>query len=303
MRAALGQWLLCAALLCTLGAAHAGTLRYCDAPVDLGTAHKGLLLQFAGVVKDELDRTGQEVAVVSRSGLDLKRFDVRYSHTGLSLKASANGPWSVRQLYYACDEHLPRIYDQGMSGFVFGTDDARSGFISVVLLPEVPARMLEQAALDNTRALELLSASYSANAFAFSLAYQNCNQWVIELMASAWNDAASSLSGAQRAQSQAWLRERHYQPSVIDVHYRPMMWLGAFIPWVHSDDHPADDLAANRFRVSMPAAIEAFLHEQFPDAQRIEFCRKDRQVVIHRGWSAISDDCLPDAQDLVVVLD
>ena len=71
-----------------------------------------------------LEASGQAVALVARSGLDLDRFAVRYSHAGVSLRDSPNTPWSVRQLYFACEERAPRLYDQGLAGFVQGTRDA-----------------------------------------------------------------------------------------------------------------------------------------------------------------------------------
>src|SRR5689334_14990247 len=90
------------------------------------------------------------------------------------------GPWSVRQLYYACDESRPRIFDQGMSGFALGAEAPVSGHVSLVLLPEAESATLAAAALDNRLALSLLAGRYSANAYAYSTRYQNCNQWVAE---------------------------------------------------------------------------------------------------------------------------
>ena len=52
-------------------------------------------------------------------------------------------------------------------------------------------------------ALALLAGEYSANAYAYSTRYQNCNQWLVELMASAWGADAPRREDAQR-----WLRER-----------------------------------------------------------------------------------------------
>ena len=121
----------------------------------------------------------------------------------MSLRASSNTPWSVRQLYFACDERRPRLFDQGLAGFVFGTDDPSVGYVSIVWLPRERAAALERAALDNARALRLLAADYSANAYPFSLRYQNCNQWVVELLAPAWGclDDGEAL----RTRAQGWL--------------------------------------------------------------------------------------------------
>ena len=51
-----------------------------------------------------------------------------------------------------------------------------------------------------------------------------------------------------------------------------MMWLADLVYWLHSDDHPPEDIAAARFRVSMPAAIESFVHTMLPEATHTELC-------------------------------
>jgi hypothetical protein len=95
---------------------------YCDAPPPLTAGQQGRLLRAAAVLADALEASGRRVAIVSRSGLDLRWFGQRYSHAGISLKASPGSPWAVRQLYYACDEKQPRLFDQGLAAFVLGTD-------------------------------------------------------------------------------------------------------------------------------------------------------------------------------------
>ena len=299
----LGRWAL--TLLGVLAAApwsdcQASALRFCDKQVQLSADQQDKLFRFGAIIKAELDKSGQSLALVSRSGLDLGRFGVRYSHAGFSLKASQNTPWSVRQLYYACDEQKPRIYDQGMSGFVLGTDDATIGYVSVVFLPPDEAIKLERTALDSRQALKLLGATYSANAYPFSLRYQNCNQWVMELIATAWGhlDDADNL----RARTQRWLKDQGYLPSVLDVGW-PLMWLGAFIPWIHADDHPAEDTERSIYRISMPASIEAFVRDTLPGASRVEFCHTERHVVIRRGWDSIPEGCQAGAQDTVIALE
>jgi hypothetical protein len=121
--------LLALALCAGAGAAHAASASppLCDRAAPMTAAQQDRLLRFAAIVKRELDASGADVALIARTGLDLQRFGVRYSHAGVSLKASGNAPWSVRQLYYACDERRPRLYDQGMAGFLSSTDDPSLG--------------------------------------------------------------------------------------------------------------------------------------------------------------------------------
>jgi hypothetical protein len=278
----------------------AGSLNYCQGQTEPSAVVQDRLIQVAGVVKAELERSGHSMAIVARSGLALQRFDQRYSHAGVSLQSSPNTPWSVRQLYYACDEQRPRIFDQGMAGFVLGANDAAEGYISILLMPQDAAQPLERAALDEHSALQLLGATYSANAYAFGQQYQNCNQWLAELLASAWGPPLVDEDG--RGQAQQWLHAQGYAPSVIRLGWRPLVWLAGLLPWLHNDDHPQDDLADAQYSVSMPQSIAAFVHARLPQATHIEVCYTDRQVVVHHGWEPIAPGCLPGSDDVVTAL-
>ena len=276
-------------------------MRFCDRAAPMSAQQQDRLLSFAALIKRELDRSGESVALISRSGTDLSRFGLRYSHAGVSLKASDNAPWSVRQLYYACDEERPRLYDQGLSGFLFATDDPTVGYVSIVLLGATEAAALESAALDRARALRLLAATYSANAYPFSLRYQNCNQWVAELLATAWGSLEDRQDLRERAQG--WLAQHGYTPPAIDVGSHWLMIAAPFVPLIHLDDHPQQDLYALRVRTSLPRAIEAFVRERLPDARRIEMCHNGGMAIIRRGWEPVAEGCRPQAGDQVVNLD
>ncbi len=268
---------------------------FCDRPVKVTAAEQDRALRFSAVVKEELERSGATAAVVSRAGLDLARFGLRYSHAGVALKSNPNSPWSVRQLYYACDDKRPRIFDQGMAGFVLGAEEASQGHLSVVLLPEAPGVALASAALDERTPLALLAGEYSANAYAYSTRFQNCNQWLIELMASAWGAGAT----ARRDEAQAWLRERGYEAEPVNVG-RALVIAAHFVPLVHVSDHPDEDLRALTMRVSMPNSIENFLRREAPQARRLELCYNNSHIVIHRGWDALGAGCEPQPGDEVI---
>ncbi|WP_308602031.1 DUF2145 domain-containing protein [Massilia sp. Dwa41.01b] len=105
----------------------------------------------------------------------------------------------MRQLYYACDESRPRLFDQGIAGFALGAEAPARGHMSLVFLPGAEGASVAAAALDKPLALSLLAGQYSANAHAFSTRYQNCNQWVAELLASAWGGLAGGLDARAAA--------------------------------------------------------------------------------------------------------
>ena len=296
--------LLAALLACSAWSyCSAEALRLCDRTAPLGADEQDKVLRFGGVIKAELENSGRGAALVSRSAVDLSRFGVRYSHAGLSFKTGRDTAWSVRQLYYACNEGRPRIYDQGLSGFLLGADAPPIAYVSVVLLPADEGASLQRAAMDNRQALQLLGTAYSANAYPFSVRYQNCNQWVMELLATSLGRLPDfEPAWDPRAQAQGWLQQHGYVPTVFEVGQRPLMWFATLSPWLHSDDHPAEEIEAMRYRVSMPASIEAFVRATVPGAARIEFCRTDTRVVIRYGWDPIAEGCQPGEHDTVVAL-
>ncbi len=285
--------------------AQAAALGHCTEPAALSAAQHDRLLRFTSVIRTALQASGESVALVSRSGTDLDRFGQRYSHAGISLRASADTPWAVRQLYFDCNEGRPRLFDQGLAAFVQGMQRPALGFVSVVLLPAADAAGLETHSLDTRLALALLSPHYSANAHAFSTRYQNCNQWVAELLATAWRGGDIDTTDPQelRTQAQSWLEAAAYMPTVFEVGSRLMMWLSNFSPWLHSDDHPPQDIAEQRFRVSMPASLEALVQRRAPTAQRLEFCHTTAHVVVRRGWQPLGDSCQAGPEDTLITLD
>jgi hypothetical protein len=296
--------LLCAALFFCSGATPAlasAAWQFCDHQAPLSATQQDRMLRFAAVIKAELERSGHTVALVSRNGTNLQRFGIRYSHAGVSLKAHTAGAWSVRQLYYACDERRPRLFDQGLAGFVFGSDAPTLSYVSIVLLPAAQAADLERVAMDRARALRLLAARYSANAHPYEQTYQNCNQWLVELLAVAWGALPDGED--LRARAQHWLAGRAYAPAPVMVGSHLLMFIAPFVPMIHVDDHPVEDQYALQFRTSLPASIEAFVREQLPGAQRIELCHNTQHVVVHRGWGRIADGCQPAVDDTVVALD
>jgi hypothetical protein len=293
--------LVAAALLFFLSAgAWAGIPTFCDRADKVTAADQDRVLRFAAAVKDELARSGSSIALVARAGLDLSRFGLLYSHAGIALKDSPGGPWAVRQLYYACDESRPRLFDQGMSGFVLGADAPTHGHVALLFPPEADSALLERAALDKPLALALLGDSYSANAYAFGTRYQNCNQWVAELLAFAWGHLAES--SAPRARAQAWLRAQGYAAKPVKIPSHWTMFAGQFVPLVHVGDHPLDDIHALALHISVPTTIEDFVHREAPRTRRVELCHDERRIVVHRGWEPLGAGCEPLPGDDVIAL-
>ncbi|RTL35904.1 MAG: DUF2145 domain-containing protein [Burkholderiales bacterium] len=258
--------------------------------MQVDAAQQDRLLRFAAVVREALAASGTPAALIARSGTDLSRFGLRYSHAAVALAEGLDMPWAVRQLYYDCVERQPRLFDQGLAGFVVGSDNPRIGFVRLLLLPPEAAAPLAAAALDRPLALGLLNARYSANAYPFSTLYQNCNQWVAELLAAAW------AGRRERDEAQAWLRAEGYAPEPV----RAAPWLmlaGRFVPWLHFHDHPDDLLNAGQVQTSLPDSLDAFAVQRWPMARRIELCHGPQGIVQREGGAPLADGCVPGPGD------
>lgn len=298
----------------------------CERGGPVSVTRQDEMLRLAARVMRELDASGASAVLVSRAGTDLRRFGLRYSHAGIALKDNPGGAWAVRQLYYVCDESRPRLFDQGLAAFLMAGDATGTTFLSMVSMPAAQDLALARAALDKPTALRLLGDRYSANANAFSWRYQNCNQWVAELMGIAWEaptapehsatpaDPPPSMASANRstaigataprARAQQALRRLGYEPETVEIGSQALMFAAHWIPLLHVDDHPLDDLYAQRMRVSLPTSLERFMTRQSPRAARVEMCLRDQRVVIHRGASSLGEDCSPASpQDEVIALD
>ena len=293
-----------AALLLLPAAARAISFEVCDRPKEPAADQRDVMLRFGALVRGELAASGQDVVLVARSGLDLHRLDVRYSHEAVALKDNDGKPWSVRELYYSCEDHRPRVFDEGLTGFLLGTDDPDNGYVSLVFLPPDHAGTLRATAVNKHHALGVLGTNYSANAYPFSTLHQNCNQWVMELLADAWSapDASPDTDADARAKAQAWMRAQGYLPTVFTVSAHPMTWLPDLVPWLANDDHPPEEVAHDRYNVSMPASFETFVQARVPGSSRVQLCHAGRHVVVHRGWEDIAEGCVAGPGDQVLEL-
>ncbi len=302
----------------------------CPTPPPVTAAEVDRHLEMAALVQEELRAQGVRVALVSRSGLNLGRIGHRYSHAGflrpLPLESGPSGTqdpstvWAVRQLYYDCDTGQPRIFDEGLAGFVRGMAPDTWPRLSVVWWPdgvataihppparavqgladhrptessphETPTALLARAVVDDSLALALLSPHYRAQAHAWSLVTQNCNQWLVEMLAAAFSGARD------RATAQDWLRLQGYRASTVPLPWAGWLVAAALMPHMGLAHHPPEDLQALRFVVSLPAAIEGFVQRRWPEAQRVEWCLRGQEVVVRRSWEPLDDACTPGPGD------
>jgi len=226
---------LLAASTLAVGSAHAG--RSCETrPADARAVEKGMTL--AERTHAALNATGARVVLLARAGQDLSKYGLRYSHLGWAYKTTA-GQWLVVHKLNACGTADASIYRQGLGEF-FLDDPFRYETAWVVPTTEVQDKLYPLLA-DNARATALHTRAYNIVSYPWSEKYQQSNQWALETLAMAMDGDIRS-----RAQAQAWLRYKNYQPTTLTL--GPLTRLGGRVSAANIafDDHPNEKRFSDR---------------------------------------------------------
>jgi hypothetical protein len=169
------------------------------------------------------------LALVSRSGLDLSRFrhPLFACRAGVAFRSWRSGPRASFTM--PATNTAPENIRSGPGRFRDRHRRSRAGLsVHRALACRFGHRALCARPCSTTRrVLHLLAATYSANAYAFSTRYQNCNQWVMEMLAAGWGDLPDGEDLRERAQALA-ASDAHYAPQPVDVDSRLLMLASLF---------------------------------------------------------------------------
>ena len=211
--------------------AHAG--RSCEQrPLTPQTLTQGLALaqQTAQALDAEFARSGARVVVLGRAGQDLGKYQLRYSHLGWAYKTD-DGPWRVLHKLNQCGTGTGSIYRQGLGEF-FLDDLWRHEAVWSVPAPALQAPLLALLT-DPARSVRLHQRDYNMVAYAWGTRYQQSNQWALETLAMAAEPGLTT-----RAQAQAWLGFKGYQPSTLRLGALTRLGASASSAHIRFDDHP-----------------------------------------------------------------
>lgn len=242
---------------------HAG--RSCETkPADARAVEKGITL--AERTNTALNASGAKVVLLARAGQDLSRYGLRYSHLGWAYR-NTNNQWLVVHKLNFCGTADASIYRQGLGEF-FLDDPYRYETAWVVPTPDVQDR-LHALLSDGARVTALHVKPYSIVSYVWAEKYQQSNQWALETLALAMDADIHS-----RAQAQAWLRYRNYQPTTLIL--GPLTRLGGRISAanVAFDDHPYEKRFSDRIETvtvdSMFAWMQAIRLGSAPQTIRLQ---------------------------------
>ena len=220
-------------------------------------------MQLAQQTAQALDASDARVLLLGRTGQDMTKYGLRYSHLGWAYKSEA-GPWRVVHKLNECGTAVAAVYRQGLGEF-FLDDLWRYEAVWAVPTPEVQARLLPVLQA-NAQATQLHVRPYSMVSYAWGEKYQQSNQWALETLAA----AMEPVSVRQRAQAQAWLRFKGYEPSVLKI--GPLTRLGGRVTAanVAFDDHPPEKRFSDRIEtVTVDSALAWLERAQLAGAPQV----------------------------------
>ena len=240
------------AMLFTAPAAQAG--RSCEAKAPSAQSiERGLNL--AERTHQALEASGAQVVLLARTGQDLSKYGLRYSHFGFAYKtqdAQGQSVWRVLHKLNQCGSADASIYRQGLGEF-FLDDLWRFEAAWSVPTPEAQQRLLALLQ-DERRALSLNHKPYSLVSYVWATRYQQSNQWAIETIALAMDPNANT-----RERAQIWLQSTGYQPTTLRL--GPLTRLGARATAanVAFDDHPNEKRFSDRIETVTVDSVFAWM--------------------------------------------
>jgi hypothetical protein len=240
---------LTAAAMVAAAAAHAG--QACE-PHKPTAAEIQQSLALAEHTLQALDASGAQTVLIARAGQDLSAYGLRYSHFGYAYRDPDARAWRIVHKLNHCGTDRAALYRQGLADFFM--DQPWRYEAGIV----VPTPAVQQALLpvlrDNAQAARLNTPAYSMVAYPWAQRYQQSNQWALETLALALDPDART-----RAQAQAWLQLKGYQPTTL--HLPAFKRLGAQLTAanVAFDDHPNERRFAGRIDTVTVDSVFAFV--------------------------------------------
>ena len=269
LRAGLTKGLTLIALAASAVLAHAG--RPCEnKPLELAQIERGMALAEATAMR--LDASGAQVVVLARAGQDLSKYGLRWSHLGFAYRETEAAPrdpgtdaatgatgapprigtWRVVHKLNHCGTANAEVYRQGLGEF-FLDRPHRYEAAFVVLKPEAQARLLPLLR-SNSQLAQWHERRYNMVAYPWAQTYQQSNQWAIETLAGAMEPGATT-----RAQAQAWLQFKGYQPSTLRIDALTRLGARVTAANIAFDDHPNEKRFSDRIDTVTVDSVFAWL--------------------------------------------
>ncbi|MGZ3183827.1 MAG: DUF2145 domain-containing protein [Telluria sp.] len=209
-------------------------------------------MDLAARVRDALENSGAEVALVGRAGQDLSNYHLAWSHMAIAWRDHPDGRWLVVHELNDCGTDASALYAEGLGNFFL---DHMFRYEALIVLPSAEDQRRIALALAGRTPAALHEAHYNMVSYAWSTRYQNSNQWVLETYAAALAPRADT-----RERAQGWLRAEGYLPATLHIPALTRLGARMFRANVAFDDHPFDRRMAGQIDTVTVESVQRFVH-------------------------------------------
>ncbi len=247
-------WSLLLTVAVLLAPATAVAGRSCESkPLTVEALRDGLAM--AEKSRQALEASGEQVVLLARSGQDLSKYGLRYSHVGFAYRqpdGQGAHVWRVVHKLNFCGTADADIYRQGLGEF-FLDDPWRYEAAWVAPNADIQRRLL-LLLQDDMAVVQLHIKSYNMLSYPWSTRYQQSNQWLIETLAMAADPSITS-----RAQAQAWLQLKAYEPTTLKLGAFTRLGARVTSANVAFDDHPNEKRFSDRIETVTVDSVFAWM--------------------------------------------
>ena len=203
-------------------------------------------------VFETLEQSPAQVALIGRVGADLSAYGLRFSHLGFIRRQAPSGRWSVLHLLNRCGTATSTLYDQGLVNFFL---DDPFAYQAIIVLLDAKTQRLLVPTLQSALVWDLHQPHYNTIAHPRSLAFQNSNQWTLEILIA----ALAHGSVRSRAEAQQHPLFQRYQPDVIRIDRLKRIGGGLFHANLTFTDHPLTSRVKGDYEVVSVRSVLRFL--------------------------------------------
>jgi hypothetical protein len=246
-------FLLVVALLMLMPDAHAGTScrEHTASAREFADASESARRVYAA-----LEQSDAPVALLARSGTDLSKYGLHYSHVAFVVRDHPDGRWTVVHLLNQCGTDHSSLYAQGLVNF-FLDDLVNQDARIVWLQPQVAARLA--VLLQSPELFALHNRHYNVIARYDSPRTQNSTAWVLDVLDAARLPESGSIT---RADAQALERTEGFRPDFIHISYGKRILGGLFSANTDFSDHPLATRLSGDYPVVTVRSIFRYLEQQ-----------------------------------------
>lgn len=225
-----------------------------------------------------LKRSAAQVALIGRAGADLSAYGLRFSHIGFALRTTPQNGWTVLHLLNRCGTATSTLYNEGLINFFL---DDPFAYEAVIAIPAPEIQPALQAVLAGPLVWRLHQPHYNTIAHPRSLAFQNSNQWALELLIA----ALAKGSVHSRAEAQHHPLFQQYQADVVQIDRLTRIGGGLFQANLTFSDHPLSSRVKGQYAVVTVRSVLRFL-ERMGNLQQLQIVDLQRDTSSRWGAAA-----------------